>query len=58
MNIYFYQTFIIKSEDDNKWIDTVISIIPNIAIGISKKKEFAIELHWLGFGFVIDNFEK
>lgn len=58
MNVYFYQTFVTKSEDDNKWIDTVISIIPNIAIVISKKKKFAIELHWLGFGFTIDNFEK
>ena len=56
MNIDFYQTFVMKSEADNKWTDIVISITPNIAIEISKKKKFAIALHWLGFGFVIDNF--
>lgn len=56
MNIDFYQTFVTKSEDDNKWSDTVISIIPTISIEISREKKFAIELHWLGFGFIISNF--
>lgn len=58
VNIYFYQTFVTKSEDNNRWINTVISIIPSVTIEISKKKKIAIVLHWLGFGFVIDNFEK
>lgn len=57
MNVNFYQTFVIKSEDDNKWIDTIISIIPSITIEISKNKNFAIVLHWLGFGLGIDNFK-
>lgn len=56
MNVSFYQTFITKSEEDNKWIDTVISIIPSITIEVSKKKKFAIVLHWLGFGFTINNY--
>lgn len=56
MNIYFYQTFVTKSEDNNKWIDTVINIIPSITIEISKGKKFAFVLHWIGFGFEIDNF--
>lgn len=55
MNIEFYQTFVTKSEDDNKWVDTTISITPNITIEISRRKKFRIVVHWLGFGLEIDN---
>lgn len=56
MNIEFYQTVFIKSEDDDKWVDTIIGITPDITIDISRRKKFRIIVNWLGFGLEINNY--